>query len=194
MSSPPVTAVERVTQLGALDLEDLCEAAEAAIEAGGGFGWIRAPRRNVFEAYWKGVLLVPERQLFVARLDGTIAGSAQLVRPPRANEAQSHQAQLTTCFVAPWARRRGLAKRMVLAAELAARAAGVLMINLDLRDSQVEARQLFEGLGYGKWGTHPAYARVDGRLVSGSYYCKLVDPEAAVAVGGMPELPAGGRA
>ena len=178
MSGQPVTAVERLTQFAGTDLEDLCDAAEAAIEAGGGFGWVRPPRRAVFEAYWKGVLLVPERQLFVARLDGTIAGSAQLVRPPRNNEAQGHQAQLTTCFVAPWARRRGLAKRMVLAAEQAARAAGFLVVNLDIRDSQSAALGLYEGLGYTCWGKHPCYARVDGRLVRGRFFYKVVDTEA----------------
>ena len=46
-------------------------------------------------------MLVPDRALFVARLDGVIAGSAQLVRPTRNNEAQAHSAQLTTSFVAP---------------------------------------------------------------------------------------------
>ena len=45
---------------------------------GGGFGWLKPPPRQVLENYWKGVLLVPERRLVVGRLDGIIAGSAQL--------------------------------------------------------------------------------------------------------------------
>ena len=40
------------------------------------------------ETYFRGVLLVPERELFLARLDGLVVGSAHLVRPPRNNEAQ----------------------------------------------------------------------------------------------------------
>ncbi len=35
---------------------------------------------------------MPERLLFVGRLDGIIVGSAQLVRPPRNNEAQAFAA------------------------------------------------------------------------------------------------------
>ena len=35
------------------------------------------------------MLLVPERRLVVGRLDGIIAGSAQLSRAPRNNEAQA---------------------------------------------------------------------------------------------------------
>ena len=72
-------AVERLTQYSGTDLDDLCEATESAILEGGGFGWLKPPARQVLENYWKGVLLVPERRLFVGRLDGVIAGSVQLV-------------------------------------------------------------------------------------------------------------------
>ena len=54
-------AVERLTQYSGTDLDDLCEATESAIVEGGGFGWLKAPPRQVLENYWKGVLLVPER-------------------------------------------------------------------------------------------------------------------------------------
>ena len=78
-------AIERVDALKNGDLHDLCDAADDAIKVGGGFGWVDPPSRDVMERYWKGVLVVPERILFVARLDGVIAGSAQLVKPPRNN-------------------------------------------------------------------------------------------------------------
>ena len=42
----------------------------AAIIDGGGFGWVNAPGRLALETYFRGVLLVPERELFVARLNG----------------------------------------------------------------------------------------------------------------------------
>ena len=174
MSEPRTvtTAVERLTAFAGTDLEDLCDAADAAIEAGGGFGWLAAPPRHIMEAYWRGVLLVPERRLFVARLDHTICGSAQLARPPRNNEAQSFAAQLTSNFIAPWARGHGLAKRIVLAVEEAAREAGFAVLNLDVRATQEAAIQLYESLGYIRWGTHPAYARVEGKVIPGHYYYK----------------------
>ncbi|MDH3596140.1 MAG: GNAT family N-acetyltransferase, partial [Rhodospirillales bacterium] len=65
----PQTAVEQLTEFSAGDLHDLCDAAEAAILDGGGFGWLKPPPRHVMETYWKGVLLVPERELHVARVD-----------------------------------------------------------------------------------------------------------------------------
>ena len=48
-----------------------------------------------------------------ARLDGIVVGSAQLVRPPRNNEAQAFQAQLTTTFVAPWALLAGMVAQRI---------------------------------------------------------------------------------
>jgi len=169
-------SVERLTEFRGTDLHDLCEAADDAIRAGGGFGWLAPPPRNIMESYWRGVLLVPDRTLFVGRLDGGIAGSAQLVRPPRNNEAQGHAAQLTTSFVAPWARGHGLARAIVLAVEDAARAAGVAVLNLDVRETQEAAIQLYHSLGYRQWGTHPFYARVDGKPVAGLYFYKQLGP------------------
>ena len=90
------------------DLQALCEAADAAIIDGGGFGWIEPPGRTALESYFRGVLLVPERELFVGRMDGIIVGSAQLVRPPRNNEAQAFAASLMHSFVAPYARGHGI--------------------------------------------------------------------------------------
>jgi ribosomal protein S18 acetylase RimI-like enzyme len=168
----PTTAIEELTAFRGTDLHDLCDAAEAAIEAGGGFGWLHPPARDVMESYWRGVLMISERRLFVGRLDGTIAASAQLVRPPRNNEAQAHSAQLTTSFVAPWARGHGLAKMTTVAVEDAARAAGFRVLNLDVRETMGAAIQLYHSLGYQHFGSHPNYARVDGHYVTGLYFWK----------------------
>ena len=166
------TSVEKLTRLSKLDLQELCEAAEDGIRAGGGFGWLTPPPRQVMENYWKGVLLVPERSLLVGRLDGVICATAQLVRPSRNNEAQGHSAHLTTNFVAPWARGHGLARGIVLALEEEARAQGVSVLNLDVRETQVAAIQLYQSLGYLHYGTHPRYARVDGQWVAGLFFWK----------------------
>ena len=166
--------VERVEKLRPADLHDLGDAAEQAIRDGGGFGWLEAPSRDLMERFWRGVLLIPDRSLFVGRIDGVIAGSVQLVRPPRNNEAQSHAAAVTTCFVAPWARGRGLARRLVEAAEVEARRDRFSLLNLDVRATQDAAVRLFESLGFRCWGTHPYYARVRGEAIPGRYYCKLL--------------------
>jgi ribosomal protein S18 acetylase RimI-like enzyme len=174
---PVSVAVEKIDSLSASDLADLCEATEAAVEEGGGFGWVKRPQRETLEKYWRGFLLVPGRALFVARLDGVIAGSAQLIRPPRNNEAQAFSAQLTSTFVAPWARGHGLARGLLAAVEHSARRAGVAILNLDVRDTQQAAIRLYESAGYTRWGTHPAYARVAGKIVPGHFYFKRLTPE-----------------
>jgi len=168
-------AVERVSGFSDAELHDLCEAADAAIIEGGGFGWVRPPPRDALERYWRGILLVPERELFLARLDGTVVGSGQLVRPPRNNEAQAFAAQLMHAFIAPYARGHGLARMLTQRVEDAARALGYAVLNLDVRETQTAAIQLYESMGFTRWGTHPAYARVEGRTIAGHFYYKLLN-------------------
>ncbi len=167
-----VTIEQAGEKLRPADLHDLCDAADEAIRAGGGFGWLTPPGRELMERYWRGVLIVPERILFIGRLDGVIAGSAQLVRPARNNEAQSHACTLTTAFVASWARGNGVARRLTQAVEDEARALGYRILNLDVRATQTGAIHLYERAGFTRWGTHPHYAWVDGRPVAGHYYYK----------------------
>ena len=175
--SKPLISVEQVSELSPGDMQDLCDATDSAIEAGGGFGWVKLPAREVMERYWQGVLTMPARLMFVARLDGVICGSVQLVMPPKNNEAQSHSVHLTANFIAPWARGHGLARMMVEAAEEKARAMGFAVINLDLRETQEAAIKLYEGMGYVNFGMHPFYARVEGKAVRGRYYYKVIDPD-----------------
>ncbi|MEE2980373.1 MAG: GNAT family N-acetyltransferase, partial [Pseudomonadota bacterium] len=59
------TSVEQLTALSRRDLNGLCDATEAAITDGNGFGWLKPPQRRVLEGYWRGVLLVPGRDLLV---------------------------------------------------------------------------------------------------------------------------------
>ncbi len=166
------TAIEPLLEVSDEDLEDLCDAAESAIVDGGGFGWLRSPPRAVLGRYFRGVVLVPERHLFVGRLDGRIAAAVQLQEPPRNNEAQSHAALLTTLFVAPWARGHGISLRLVQAVEQLAAELGYLMLNLDLRATQTAAIQIYEAQGFERWGTNPAYALVEGKFIEGHYYSK----------------------
>ncbi len=169
-------AVEHATRLSEADLAELCEATDAAIIEGGGFGWVEPQGRAALERHFRGLLLVPERELFVARLDGHVVGSALLVRPPRNNEAQAFAATLTHAYIAPYARGHGLARLMVHRVEERAAALGHRVLNLDVRETQTTAIALFESLGYQHWGTHPFYARVRGQTVAGRYYCKLLEP------------------
>ncbi|MDB2325417.1 GNAT family N-acetyltransferase [Alphaproteobacteria bacterium] len=168
----PKLSIETVDRLATSDLHELCDAAEAAIMSGGGFGWLSPPPKSVMEDYWRGVLMIPDRHLIVAQLDKVIAGSCQILRPARNNEAQAFTCQLTTFFIAPWARGHGLAQMIVAEAEALAKSEGFSMINLDVRATQDRAIQSFEARGFTKYATNEFYAKVDGEYIPGLYYRK----------------------
>jgi ribosomal protein S18 acetylase RimI-like enzyme len=170
----PKLSVDRISSFTEEDLLALCEATDAAIIDGGGFGWVTPPGRKALERYFKGVLLVPERELFCARLEGRMVGSAQLVRPPKNNEAQAFAAHLMHSFIAPYARGHGLATLLTHRVEEGARALGYYLLNLDVRETQVAAIALYESMGYIRWGVHPVYARVGGKTIRGVHYYKLL--------------------
>ncbi len=177
---PQDAQVERVSAFTDDDLAALCEAATAAILAGGAFRWVNPPERAALEAYFRGLLLVPERTLFLARLDGVPVGSAQLVRPSRHNEAQAFSATLKQLFLAPYARARNLRRMLAERVEERARAIGCQVLNAELREGQDEEAALLADLGYRCWGVHPAYARVRGRTLRGYYYYKPLQPGGVV--------------
>ena len=181
IKAPPNCMVERATELNDDDLAALGEAADAAIIEGGGFGWVNPPGRQALERYFRGVLLVPERALFIVRLNGIIVGSAQLVRPPRNNEAQAFSASLMHSFVAPYARGHGLARLLTQRVEEGARALGYYALNLDVRETQDAAIRLYTSLGYTRWGIHPVYARVRGKTIRGYFFHKILKPDAGRA-------------
>lgn len=175
LTKPKISA-ELIEKLSHADLQDLCDATAAAIEKDGGFGWVTVPERDVLQRYWQGVLAVPMRDVFVARLDGAIAGTAQLIRYPANNQAQSFSAQLTTFFVAPWARGHGLSEAVIELVEDHAKKLGLHVINLDVRETQLAAIKLFRRMGYTQWGMNPYYAMINERSVPGYFFHKVIQP------------------
>ena len=173
----PLVTVEMVTELNAYDISELSDATEEAIDAGGGFGWLAPPPRTVLEDYWRGVLLIPDVTLFLGKLDHVIAGSCQIVSPPRNNEAQALACQLKTFFLAPWARGHGLAGKLVAEAEDFARSEGFKILNLDVRATQDIAIARYDSLGFVRWAENPHYARVEDESVTGYYYYKVLNGE-----------------
>ena len=174
----PTLTVELISeQLSAADMNDLCDATDSAIEAGGGFGWVELPSRDILETYWRGVVTAPMRELFVARLDDIICGTTQVVLPPKNNEAQGHIVVLTTNFVAPWARGYGLAKKLLEEVELKMVKDGFAVINLDVREGMERAIKLYESMGYHQFGSHPYSVRAKGETIESRHYYKVINPD-----------------
>lgn len=157
------------------DLDDLCDACDLAIKDGGGFGWVDLPPREVMQRYFEGVVTVPNRMLFAARLDGVIAGAAVLVCPPAQNEAQAHAVHLTGKFLAPWARGFGLSRMLLDCIEDFARSEGFKVINLDVDETQVAAIGLYESCGYQKFGENPHATYIKGTYIKACYYTKKLN-------------------
>jgi len=168
--------IDITDRLSPADLNDLCDATDAAIEAGGGFGWITPPAREVLERYWRGVLVVPERHLLLVRIDDIVCGAAQLVEPSRHNEAQAFSAELLACFVAPWARGHGAGRKLAETGEKLAVEMGYKVLQLNVRETQEAAIHLYERMGFKRWGSNPAYAMVEGRMITGHFYSKIISP------------------
>lgn len=169
-------SIENLNVFDGSDLSDLCQATEDAIADGIGFNWVVPPIREVLEAYWKGVTMVPERSLFVARLDGALVGSVQLIRPSKSKETSAFCAQIESHFVAPWARGHGLAKQLLEAAEHQAANDGFTTVKLDVRATQNKAITLYRESNYLEWGVLPNYEFVNGSMVSGHFFYKELKP------------------
>lgn len=78
-------------------------------------------------------------------------------------ERERHKATLFGMFVRPSARRRGFGRALVVAAIEQARArAGVSVVQLSAVASNQRALQLYESLGFVRWGVEPSCFAVGG--------------------------------
>ena len=165
-------AVESLKKISETDLADLCNITEQAIRAGGGFGWLTIPHIETLKKYWNGLILIKSNILIVGRLNGTIAGASQISFYPPNNEAQKNISKIQSHFVAPWARGYGLAKAMIDRALEISKENNKKSIQLDIRETQLAAIQLFKNKGFSKWGENPSYAFINGTRIKGYYYFK----------------------
>ncbi len=171
-----VIEVDKVSELTGNDLSDLCQATEDAIKDGIGFNWVSPPMREQMEAYWNGVIMVPDRVLFIGRLDGGVAGSVQLIKPSKSKETSAFAAHVEAHFVAPWARGHGLAMQLLEEAEREAMKQGFSLIRLSVRETQDRALQIYRESGYVEWGTLPYFEFVNASMVAGHFFYKKLGP------------------
>ena len=169
-------SVEKLKKFNVMDLEDICDATVDTMKETVGFNIgtqnIKEQQRDQIIKYWQGALLVPERSVFVGRLDGVIAGAVQLVKPSAGNHTSMFSCNLDNHFVAPWARGFGLSNAMLESAEIEARKLGFSIIRLSIRETSEAAIKVFEKRGYIRWGILPKYEIDQDRIVAGYFYYK----------------------
>ena len=133
------------------------------------------PRERAL-SFWRGVaegVRRGERLLLVGQTQpGHIDGTVQLVLAQPDN--QPHRADIAKMLVHRRARRRGLARALLAAAERAASEAGKHVLVLDTVTGG-DAERLYERGGWQRVGVIPDYALMpDGRLCATTYFHKRV--------------------
>ncbi len=134
--------------------------------------------------FWLGVAQQVDsgaRTVFIARDAGGVCGTVQLALATPANGA--HRAEVNKMLVPTRARRRGIARQLMQAAEARARELGRSLLVLDTWTGS-GAQHLYQQLGFEVCGTIPAFARLDdGSLGATTVMYKLLTPRLAVADG-----------
>ena len=112
-----------------------------------------------------------ERILLVAEdAEGRVVGTVQVVIDQPEN--QPHRADIAKMLVARRARRRGIAQRLMAAADDAAREAGKSVLVLDTVTGG-DAERLYERAGWQRVGVVPNYALMpDGTLCATTFFHK----------------------
>ncbi len=112
------------------------------------------------------------RILLAAFLDGQLIGTVQVALAQQPNSP--HRAEIAQLLVHRAARRRGIAERLMEAAEREARAEGKTLLVLDTVTGDA-AERLYTRLGWTRVGVIPNYALYpDGRPCSTTYFWKEV--------------------
>jgi ribosomal protein S18 acetylase RimI-like enzyme len=102
---------------------------------------------DVFQAH----LMNPDAEVFVADLDGAVAGVVSLWFRPRLNWT-SREAWIPDLYVDPDFRRRGVARGLLGACAEAARERGCHRLTLESGHERAEAHQLYEAFGFTNGG------------------------------------------
>jgi ribosomal protein S18 acetylase RimI-like enzyme len=103
----------------------------------------REPQRDVFLAH----LADSDAYVFVAEIDGQIAGAASLWIQPRLNWT-TPQAWIPDLYVDPAFRRRGAARGLLDACAEEARSRGCHVLVLESGHHRAEAHRLYETYGF----------------------------------------------
>jgi GNAT superfamily N-acetyltransferase len=139
-------------------LDELADILVEAVALGASVNFLAGFSRDGALAFWRNQLpgiASGERRLFVGDNGERLVATALLMFAQQPN--QPHRAEVGKMLVHPEARRRGLARALMLALEDLARAEGRTLLTLDaVTGSHAEA--LYRSLGYVVVGVIPRFA------------------------------------
>lgn len=168
--------VVRLDAAGVLhEREALSDLLIDAVNSGAAMGFLPPIAAEDANAFWRDVasdVAAGFRVVLAARVDGQLAGSAQLELSRRSNGL--HRAEVQKVMVHRRFRRRGLGRALMTAVDETARELGRSTLFLDTF-AHHDARKLYEAAGWVHSGDIPAFARTpDGELRATSIYFRLL--------------------
>ena len=117
----------------AREVDMLADVLHAVVHGGAGVSFIVPFSRDDARTFWTGSVLpgvvARRRRMLVARCDSRIVGTVQL--DPAWAPNQPHRAEVLKLLVHPEARRRGIARALMMALEELARGGGWTLLTLD---------------------------------------------------------------
>ena len=164
-------SVRIAESLSESEVDQLAAILVAIVDAGASVGYLPPLDIATSRSYWRGVLQ-PDIFLFLAEIDGQIAGTVQLECARKANAR--HRAEVNRLLVAPEFQRRGVGRVLMDALESHARSIGRTLLHLDTREGD-RSSDFYRAQGWIEAGTIPMWAMsAEGRLEGTTFYYKTM--------------------
>lgn len=168
----------------------LVELLHDALDDGAALGFLPPITGDEARSYWQGVVTALQglsRFLFVAWQDDQIVGTVQLDLALKPNAR--HRAEVMTLVVHRAARRQGIGRALMAAAEAAAIERGRTLLVLDVRRGDA-SEQLYLACGYTPFGIVPAYSlHSDGTFHDAVFFYRQLEGSEMAAPGGRHPVP-----
>jgi ribosomal protein S18 acetylase RimI-like enzyme len=166
-------AIERIAKDAAeSDIRGLAQVLLDAIDSNAGVSFMPGLTEAAAEAWWRSVVTTDRAIVLVARDGGVVVGTVQI--QPSWAPNQPHRGDVAKLIVHRRARRRGIARALMEALEVEARAAGFTLLLLDTRKDDYP-EQLYASMGWVRVGEVPDFAlNPDGSMCSTVFYYKAL--------------------
>lgn len=166
-----IDTLDAATAMRALD--ELAQVLWDCVDGGASVNFVKPYGMDEARAFWRKVipgLAAGGALLLAARQEGKIAGTVMLGLDTPPN--QPHRADVKKLLVHRGARRQGLARALMLAAEAEARRLGRFLLTLDTQHGGA-AERLYRALGYVELGILPDYSlSTEGQLEACAFFYK----------------------
>ena len=175
----PVNGIEVLDAAAAASAERcLATILRACVDAGASVSYLPPLAPDVARGFWKRIaadVAAGSRILLAAWSGAALVGTAMLEFAGQPN--QPHRAEVQKLLVHPDARRRGIARALMLRLQDEARSAGRTLLTLDTKAGD-GAESLYRALGWHEAGRIPGYAQnADGTLCDTVLFWRKVDSD-----------------